>query len=193
MQDIISNELKDPRVPLLTSVTQVKMTRDLSHATVFVSVYGSDSEKNIKLMNDLKEKGSYEASADMKKFIDESFTGGFASEEMVSKRIKNVYDKTGYVIDTHTAVAATVYDKYKKATGDNKTTVIASTASPFKFTRSVMNAIDKKYDQYDDFTLIDELSKLANVKIPQAIEDIRTAPVIHDHVCEISEMPDVVR
>jgi threonine synthase len=66
--------------------------------------------------------------------------------------------------------------------------VIASTASPFKFTRSVMNAIDKKYDSMGDFELVDELSRLANVKIPQAIEDIRTAPVVHDVQCDVDQM-----
>ena len=63
----------------------------------------------------------------------------------------------------HTAVAAAVNYKYKKETGDNTKTVLASTASPFKFTRSVMNAIDAKYDTMGDFELVDELSKLANV------------------------------
>jgi threonine synthase len=80
-----------------------------------------------------------------------------------------------------------------KETGDKTTTVIASTASPFKFTRSVMNAIDKKYDAMGDFELVDELSKLANVKVPNAIEEIRTAPVLHDRQCEIDEMKDVVK
>ena len=95
---------------------------------------------------------------------------------------------------THTAVAAGVYDKYKKDTGDTETkTVIASTASPFKFTRSVMDAIDPKYDVMGDFELVDELSRIGNVKVPQAIEEIRTAPVLHDTVCEVEEMPQVVK
>ena len=98
------------------------------------------------------------------------------------------------MIDTHTAVAAGVYGKYKDATGDTNTkTVIASTASPFKFTRSVMNAIDEKYDSMTDFELVDELSKIGNVEVPQAIEDIRSAEVLHDTVCEVDEMPCVVK
>ena len=107
---------------------------------------------------------------------------------------KKLYEDTGYIIDTHTAVAAGVYDKYKKDTGDTETkTVIASTASPFKFTRSVMDAIDPKYDAMGDFELVDELSRIGNVKVPQAIEEIRTAPVLHDTVCEVEEMPQVVK
>ena len=79
--------------------------------------------------------------------------------------------------------------KYVEETGDTKKTVIASTASPYKFTRSVMDAIDKeKYDSMTDFELVDELNALSGVKIPEAIEEIRTAPIRHDIVCDKSEM-----
>ena len=70
--------------------------------------------------------------------------------------------------------------------------MIASTASPYKFTRSVMNAIDPLYDAMGDFALVDELSKLSKTKVPGAIEDIRTAPVLHDTFCEVSEMQAMV-
>ena len=112
-------------------------------------------------------------------------------------KVRNAYDNsiryTDYVLDPHTAVAAAVYNKYKEETGDTTKTVIASTASPFKFTRSVMDAIDKKYDAMTDFELVDELSKIGNVKIPNAIEEIRTAEVRHKTVCEVDEMPKVVK
>ncbi len=120
------------------------------------------------------------------------FYGGYASEQETAETIKALYDKTGYIIDTHTAVASAVLKKYQKATGDAAKTVLASTASPFKFTRSVMNAIDEKYDAMDDFALVDELSKLANVSVPNAIEEIRTAKVLHDTVCDKEEMKSVV-
>ena len=71
--------------------------------------------------------------------------------------------------------------------------MIASTASPFKFTRSVMDAIDEKYDAMTDFELVDELSKIGNVKVPNAIEEIRSAEVRHKTVCEVDEMPQVVK
>jgi len=91
------------------------------------------------------------------------------------------------------AVASAVYGKYVVETGDHKTTVIASTASPFKFTRSVMDAIDIKYDAMGDFELVDELSKIAKVKEPNAIEEIRTAPVLHDTQCDVDKMKDTVK
>ena len=70
--------------------------------------------------------------------------------------------------------------------------VVVSTASPFKFTRSVMSAIDKKYDGMEDFALIDELARLNGLKVPGAIEDIRSAPVLHDIVCEKDSMKEEV-
>lgn len=104
-----------------------------------------------------------------------------------------MYQTDGYVIDPHTAVAASVYEKYKAQTGDTHQTVIVSTASPFKFTRSVMCAIDTAYDAKTDFELADELSKLAQIQIPKAVEEIRTAPVLHETECEISQMQAVVK
>ena len=144
-------------------------------------------------MKALTSAGKYEISEDMKAQLSD-FYGNYSSEEETAARIKALYEKTGYVLDTHTAVASGVYGKYKADTKDTETkTVIASTASPFKFTRSVMNAIDSKYDAMGDFELVDELSKLGNVKVPQAIEEIRTADVLHDTVCEVDEMPAVVK
>ena len=109
----------------------------------------------------------------------DAFYGNYASEEETAWVIKDLYEDTGYIIDTHTAVAAGVYDKYKKETGDTTKTVIASTASPYKFTRSVMGAIDPAYQEMEDFALVDKLCELSNVQVPQAIEEIRSAPVRH--------------
>lgn len=152
---------------------------------------GADAAKNDALMKALSTEGKYEITADMKEKMAD-FYGGYASEQETADTIKALYEKTGYIIDTHTAVASAVLKKYQKATGDNTKTVLASTASPFKFTRSVMNAIDAKYDAMGDFELVDELSKLANVAVPKAIEEIRTAPVLHDTVCDKEEMKAVV-
>ena len=154
---------------------------------------GCDSKKNNELMKDLKEKGSYEVTSEMKKFIDESFIGGFASEEMVSKRIKNVYDKTGYVLDTHTAVASAVYEQYKDNTKDDTKTVIVSTASPYKFTRAVLSSIDGIDHKEDDFVLVDKLCELSGLSIPKAVNDIRDAKILHDTVCEKDAMKEEVK
>lgn len=150
-------------------------------------IAGNSAEKNAELMQSLRDNGKYEITDEMKSQLAD-FYGNYATEAEDAATIKKLYEDTGYIIDTHTAVAATVYNKYKADTQDNTKTVIASTASPYKFTRSVMNAIDSKYDSMTDFELVDELSKLSGVKVPQAIEEIRTAPVLHDTVCDSDKM-----
>ena len=119
--------------------------------------------------------------------------GGFATEEETAKRIKELYEKTGYVLDTHTAVASYVYEQYVKETGDTKKTVIASTASPFKFGQSVMEAIDGKEHNEDMFELVETLSKTANVSVPGAVSELKSAPVLHNHICEKDGMKDIIK
>lgn len=154
---------------------------------------GNDAKKNVEFMTALTKDGVYEITPQMQEKL-KDFYGNYASEEETAEAIRTLYEKTGYILDTHTAVAASVYGKYKAETKDEQTaTVIASTASPFKFSRSVMDAIDPKYDAMEEFELIDELSKIGNVKIPNAIEEIRNAPVRHKATCEVDEMPRVVK
>ena len=156
-------------------------------------IAGNDAKQCAEFMAALTKDGEYVITDAMKAELSEFF-GAFGSEEETAVKIREVYDKEGYVMDTHTAVAAVAYDKYKAATGDDKTpTVIASTASPYKFTRSVMDAIDPAYDAEDDFELVDELNKVSKTAVPKAIEEIRTAPVLHDTVCETAAMEDEVK
>ena len=178
---------------MLTSSPSMDILISSNLERLIYRIAGNDAAKNADLMKALTSCGKYEISEDMKAQLSD-FYGNYSSEQETAEVIKNLYDKTGYVIDTHTAVAAGVYNKYKADTKDTDTkTVIASTASPFKFTRSVMNAIDTKYDAMSDFELVDELSKIGNVDVPNAIEEIRSAKVLHDTVCEVDEMPAVVK
>lgn len=154
-------------------------------------IAGNDAEKNRNLMEQLGADGKYEITEEMKGKLQE-FYGNYANEEETAQTIRQVYEETGYVLDTHTAVGKAVYEKYKKETQDNTKTVIASTASPFKFTRSVMTAIDKKYESMEDFQLVDELSELAKIPVPQAIEEIRTAKIRHNKTAQVSQMPAAV-
>ncbi len=155
-------------------------------------IAGDDAAKNAELMKALTSEGVYHITDEMKAGLAE-FYGGYATEAETAATIKKVYESDSYIMDTHTAVAATVYDKYVAETKDTTPTVIASTASPYKFTRSVMNAIDSAYDAKTDFELVDELNRLSGVTVPQAIEDIRTAPVLHNTVCHKEDMLAVVK
>ena len=154
-------------------------------------IAGNNAEKNRNFMEQLGAEGKYEITEEMKEKLRE-FYGNYANEEETAQTIRQVYEETGYVLDTHTAVGKAVYEKYKKETQDNTKTVIASTASPFKFTRSVMTAIDKKYEDMEDFQLVDELSELAKIPVPQAIEEIRTAEIRHNTTAQVSQMAETV-
>ncbi len=172
---------------ILTSSPSMDILISSNLERLIYQTAGRDAEKNREFMKELNTDGVYTITEEMKEQM-KDFYGNYATEEETAQTIKEVYDKTGYIIDTHTAVAAAVYKKYEKETDDKTKTVIASTASPYKFTRSVMNAIDPSYDSKTDFELIDELEKLSGVKVPQAIEDIRSAAVLHDTVCETADM-----
>ena len=155
-------------------------------------IAGNDAKKNASLMQELSGVGEYTITEDMKEGL-ANFYGNYADEKETAEAIKDLYEKTGYVIDTHTAVAAAVYKKFVNDTNDIKPTVIASTASPYKFARSVMNAIDPKYDVLDEFELVDELVKISKTDEPNAVKEIRTAPVRHNNVCEVDEMEATVK
>ena len=177
---------------ILTSSPSMDILISSNLERLIYKVAGEDSAKNAALMASLATEGKYDVTDDMKAQMAD-FVGGYATEEETFAKIKALYEDCGYVIDTHTAVAAAAYDKYVNETGDDAVTVIASTASPYKFARSVMNAIDTKYDSMSDFELIDELCKISNVAVPNAIEEIRTAPVLHKTECEKDEMKQAVK
>lgn len=155
-------------------------------------IAGNDPKQCAEFMTALTAEGVYTITEAMKDELSE-FYGAYGDEQETAEKIQEVYQSEGYVMDTHTAVAAVAYDKYVKETKDEIPTVIASTASPYKFTRSVMNAIDPKYDEKTDFQLVDELQVISKTEIPKAIEEIRTAPVIHQTVCETAAMEDEVK
>lgn len=177
---------------MLTSSPSMDILISSNLERLIYRIAGNDVEKNRAFMEALIKDGIYQITSDMQNELSD-FYGGYATEEETAARIRELYESAGYVLDTHTAVASVVYEKYKRDTKDQTKTVIVSTASPFKFTRSVMNAIDPKYDNMDDFVLVDELSRLAVLKVPRAIEEIRTAPVVHKTVCDKSEMKNAVK
>lgn len=176
---------------VLTSSPSMDILISSNLERLIYHIAGNDPEKNKELMERLKEGGIYTITDQMRAQLS-GFYGNYASEAETAKRIHALYNETGYVIDTHTAVASCVYEKYKEETADKTVTVIASTASPYKFTRSVMEAIDSKYAGMEDFDLADKLSELSGVKVPKAVEEIRTAPVLHDHICDKTEMKRVI-
>ncbi|MDO5522363.1 MAG: threonine synthase [bacterium] len=177
---------------ILTSSPSMDILISSNLERLVYRIAGQDAEVNAELMKSLTKDGVYNITEEMKAKLAD-FVGGYSDEAETAKTIKDLYKDTGYIIDTHTAVAAGVYKEYKEDSKDDTKTVIASTASPFKFTRSVMEAIDPAFASKTDFELVDELSKIGNVKVPQAIEEIRNAQVLHDTVCDVEDMQKTVK
>ena len=152
----------------------------------------NDAKRCADLMNDLAKSGKYEITDAMRSGI-AKFYGGFADEEKTASTIKSVFDTSGYLIDTHTAVAAGVYFDYREKTGDDIPVVIASTASPYKFTRSVLTAIDPGLVSDDDFEMADKLSEISKVPVPSAVTSIRDAKILHNTICTVEDMKNTVK
>ena len=176
---------------ILTSSPSMDILISSNLERLIYKIAGEDATATKNFMDALTKEGKYVITEEMKARM-EDFIGGWASEAETSAEIKRLYEKTGYVMDTHTAVASAVYQKYKEEMKDTAKTVIASTASPYKFVVSVMGSLDEKYQGMDDFALVDALSETAGTAVPNAVEEIRSAPVLHDIVCETEKMQETV-
>ena len=139
-------------------------------------------------MESLSKNGFYKA-----EITETKISGEYATEAETFGAIKKFYEETGYVMDTHTAVAYAAYQKYKAESGDNKPMVIVSTASPYKFTKDVMTAIDTKYADGDAFALQADLEQISGVSVPAPIVGLEHRPILHKNVCKKTEIKEVLK
>ena len=153
---------------------------------------GEDTEKLTGWMNALQSGGAYTVDAVTADAVRALFYGGCCDDQETVEVIRNTFEKDGYLCDTHTAVAVGVYEQYLKETGDNTPAVIASTASPYKFPDSVLDAFDCEKPA-DPFAEAELLAKLSNTKIPAPITALRTKPVRFENTCAAADMADFVR
>lgn len=155
---------------------------------------GEDDKMIAKWMKELNTAGSYEISDDVKSKLKSLFAAGCCNDKETMQAIKECAEKYDYVIDTHTAVAKFVYDKYVQETGDETKTVIASTASPFKFNQSVLIALGDyaSVAGKNEFELLQELSKKSKMHIPASLASLKDKSVIFDLVCKKGEMQEIV-
>lgn len=177
---------------VLTSSPSMDILISSNLERLIYTIAGQDAQKNAQFMEELKEKGAYEITPEMKEKLSD-FAGGFATEEQTEQAIHDTYASTGYVMDPHTAVAAYVCRKYREDSQDQTKMLVASTASPYKFARSVMTAIDEKYEGTEEFALVDELEKISGVSIPNAVEEIRNAKILHTRECDADRMKETVK
>ncbi len=153
-------------------------------------ISGCDDKFVASCMNNLNTEGRYQVPKDIFDKISADFAGGCCDDSMTSATIGDVFEKYNYVADTHTAVAIKVHEDYVKATGDTTKTVIASTANPFKFNQSVLEAlnVDEDFDKYDEFELLDILSKIGNLSIPQSLASLKNKEIRFETVFAKDEM-----
>lgn len=171
-----------PAMDILVSSNLERLLFDLA---------GEDASLIKRLIGELLKAGEFEITDRMKQGLYQ-FYGNYATDEETFDTIRKVFGDNNYLIDTHTAVGYHVFRKYLDDMQDRRQTVIASTASPFKFPGSVAGAIDSKYKNEDEFVLMEELSKISGLKIPESIAGIEKKEVIHKRTCGTSEMKDVV-
>ncbi|MBQ3916423.1 MAG: threonine synthase [Ruminococcus sp.] len=140
----------------------------------------------------LSSEGKYEVTDDVKAKLSEEFWGGFCDDEETKATIHSIYEKYSYTCDTHTAVAVKVYNDYKAQTGDTTKTVIASTASPYKFSAAVLEAVSGGKSDLDEYAMIDKLAELSKMPVPAALADLKTKPERFSDVIEKADQKDYV-
>lgn len=173
-----------PSMDILISSNLERMLYDLS---------GCDDRKVVDWMLELAAKGKYEVDDSVKNAIHEHFWAGFCDDEQTRQTIHEVYEKFSYVCDPHTAVALNVYEQYKQKTGDMTKTIVASTASPFKFAGDVLQAIggDVAADETDE-ALIDRLAKLSMTPAPRQITSLFSKPSRFTLSCDKTAMKEII-
>jgi len=140
----------------------------------------------------LAESGKYEVSDDIKSKLADEFYAGYCDDEQTKATIHDIYKKYSYTCDTHTAVAVKVYEDYKKDTGDKTKTIIASTASPYKFSASVLEAVCSEKSELDEYDMVAKLAELSNVPVPAALADLKNKPDRFNDSIEKDSMKDYV-
>ena len=154
---------------------------------------GEDDKLVADLMKQLAENGKYTVSDTLIKDIQATFNAGFASEEEVNDTIKYQFDRYNYLCDTHTAVAVKVYDNYVAETNDDIPTVIDSTASPYKFSKSVLSAVlGGKTPELDEFNMVDKLHEITGADVPAPLANLKDKTVRFNNVCDKENMSEMV-
>ncbi len=174
-----------PSMDILISSNLERFLYDLS---------GRDDKLIASWMKELQTSGRYEVTGEIKVKIRELFWAGCADDDETKATIGACKKDFDYTIDTHTAVAKAVQDKYVSETGDTTKTVIASTASPFKFNQSVLAALggNQAIVGKNEFELLEELSKRSDMKIPNSLAALKEKARRFDLVCEKDQMQNVV-
>jgi threonine synthase len=196
LTDFINTGVYDRNRPFYATVSpsmDILISSNLERLLYYLC--GAKADQVSQWMSNLKKQGCYQVDRITAAKIREVFYAGFADETETLATIAKVYRATGIVLDTHTAVGAAVYQKYRETTGDQTPVLLAATASPFKFNASVLRAINgaEAICGQSEAELLEQLSKVASQSIPLALRNLEHKPVKHRTVCEREDLTEVVK
>ena len=162
----------------------ILVSSNLERLVWFMS--GGDGQKVCQYMDKLNNEGVYEVDEETYLKIKEQFKAGYLCEDKVLTTIKDCFNETGYLLDTHTAIGYGVLKQYQQDTGDDTKTVLLSTASPYKFPEAVYQAIYG--EELDVYTAIDKLNEKTGVLIPQSLVGIKDRELLHQREIDKTEI-----
>ena len=190
LTDFINTGVYDKRRDLiLTSSPSMDILVSSNLERLLYHLSGEDDSFIENKMRELSQNGYYEIS----NFETNDFYGGYSNEDEVNESINKLFVNYNYLMDTHTAVAYNVYDKYKIKTQDNSKSIISSTASAFKFGGAVSSAIGLDINGKDEFSILEDLSKASNIRIPKPIKDLKNKEILHKDICDKDDMKMMVK
>lgn len=196
LTDFINTGVYDRNRTFYTTISpsmDILISSNLERLLFYLS--GKDPKRVGQWMGELKSRGCYRVDQETEAKIKSIFYGGFADENETKETISRVYRENSYVMDPHTAVGKTVSDRYRRETGDDLPTLMVATASPFKFNRSVAQAIlgETAVQDKSEFELLEKLKKISGKEIPTGLRDLDRKEIRHRTVCSKEEMPRVVK
>ncbi len=192
LTDFINTGVYDKNRDFHTTISPSMDILISSNLERLLYLISSDSELVASYMDALKKDGKYAVTDEIKRIVCENFAGGFCSDKEAQATIGEHKEKYGYTMDTHTAVAVKVYDDYVKTTNDTRKTVIASTASPFKFNEAVLSALGEDVAGKDEFELLDILSEKSGMEIPKSLNELRVKDIRFTDVYNKEDMVKAV-
>lgn len=195
LTDFINTGVYDKSRQFFTTISPSMDILVSSNLERLLYILSDGNDKKVKeYMTALKTEGKYTVDKDIMDKLTDKFFGGFCNEESTQKTIKELYQQSNYLADTHTAVAVDVYAQYVAKTGDKETPVIlASTASPYKFSKSVLGSIIPEEEVCDsEFDIVDQMNKLTGVEVPAPLAQLKNKEVRFENVSAVDDMPAYV-
>ncbi len=193
LTDFIETGIYDRNRDFYTTISPSMDILISSNLERLLYILSGENDQVVKeLFGKLSAEGKYEVSAEIKAKLAEDFVAGFCDDAQTKDTIAKIYKKYSYTLDTHTAVAVKVYEDYKAKTSDKTKTVIASTASPYKFSASVLEAIDGEIKSMDEFAMTDRLYEISSYEIPSSLLELKTKEIRFKDVISTAEQKDYV-